>query len=245
MQTYKLTVAYDGTRYAGWQVQPNGVTIQQVLEDAITSVVGQPVRIAGSGRTDAGVHALGQVASGRWNTRLTPDVLLRAINANLPLDIRLLSIQAVCDAFHARRDAIEKCYRYVLEHGAVHNVFRRDYCWFLPGSLDHDPMQQGANMLVGTHDFASFQASGSPRASTVRTVTKLQVCREDPQHIAIEIAGNGFLYNMVRNIVGTLVLVGQGRERPEWVGRVLRQQDRRSAGRTAPPQGLFLVNVAY
>ena len=248
MSTFKLTLAYDGTNYAGWQIQNNAESIQALVERALARITGSEVRVVGSGRTDAGVHALAQVASCRLDTRLTCAELLRALNGNLPFDIRVTGVAYAADDFHAIRDAIRKSYRYIIQDGRIHDVFQLGYCWFLPGDLDVGEMQRAAAHLRGRHDFASFQSAGSERATTVREVHRLDLRRRDGDQssfIDLDISADGFLYNMVRNIVGTLVEVGRGAQDPTWVKSVLQATDRQAAGPTAPAQGLFLVSVDY
>jgi tRNA pseudouridine38-40 synthase len=248
---FKLTISYDGTAYSGWQSQANGNTIQQEIETAIRKVTGQSVRITGSGRTDSGVHALGQVASFQIESRLTARDIERALNANLPLDIRILKAEQAADDFCALRSAKHKRYTYILQDGLHHDVTRQNHCWFIRGKLDEAAMHTAAQALVGEHDFVSFQAAGSERATTVRRVDLLTVGRVSNEHrgttatdIVLSIGANGFLYRMVRNIVGTLVEVGQGRA-THWPAEVLAAKDRTAAGKTAPPQGLFLAEVDY
>ena len=246
VRTLKLTIAYDGTRYCGWQVQPNGPTIQQALEVAFAKITGQRVPVTGSGRTDSGVHALGQVASCQVDSALTDHQWLRALNGNLPKDIRVLQVRTVGD-FHAIRDAIKKRYRYLIDDGPIQDVFRRDFAWHIHQRLDAEQMAEAARGLIGTHDFRSYQAAGSDRKTTVRTVTDLRLERpaDQPDEIRVEIEANGFLYNMVRNIVGTLVEVGLGTRPAAWPTAVLQARDRCQAGRTAPAHGLYLVRVTY
>ncbi|MFV2066373.1 MAG: tRNA pseudouridine(38-40) synthase TruA [Pirellulales bacterium] len=248
MRWLKLTLAYDGTRYAGWQTQVDQTTLQGTLEVAVGRVCGERIRVAGSGRTDAGVHALGQVASFSTNSRLPADTLCRAFNAQLPHDMAVLSVDEVPHGFHARRDAVRKVYRYHIDNGAVPDLFARHYRWHVRGPLDADAMARAAGPLTGRHDFRSFEASGGRRRSSLRTVSRLDVtCRPKSggHEICFDVQANGFLYNMVRNLVGTLVEVGRGRRSEAWPTEVLGAHDRRQAGPTAPPQGLFLVRVDY
>ena len=248
MRSIKLTLAYDGAAYAGWQVQPGQATVQGVLEAALERITGEPIRVIASGRTDAGVHALEQVASFRTGSDLAAGVFARALNAELPHDVAVLAAAEAPEGFHALRDAVRKRYRYVIHDGPVRDVFRRHYCWWHHGRLDAEAMDRAARPLVGRHDFSSFQSSGAERASSVRTIYEIGVGRGqggDARLITIEVEANGFLYNMVRAIVGTLVEVGRGARSEPWVAEVLAAADRRAAGSNAPPQGLFLVHVDY
>lgn len=249
LRTIKLTVAYDGTHYAGWQSQVGRPTVQETLENAIAAVTGRRVRTLASGRTDAGVHALGQVVGFHTHSALPPAVLLRAINANLPRDIAVLAAAEAPRTFHPIRDVVCKRYRYVIHDGPVRDVFRRRFAWhYDQGRLDAAAMRRAAAALVGRHDFTSFESRGAPRKTSVRTIFELTVKRggtgtED--FIAVEIEADGFLYNMVRAIVGTLVQVGRGAQSESWPAEVLSARNRRAAGPTAPPQGLVLIRVAY
>jgi len=321
MRTLKLTIAYDGANYAGWQCQPDKPTVQETLENAIEKVTGRRGRTLASGRTDAGVHALGQVVGFRTDSTLSPEVFLRALNANLPHDIAVLDVAEVANNFHPIRDAHRKRYRYIIHDGPVRDVFLRHYAWhYVYGRLDVNAMRRAAAPLLGKHDFRSFESSGAPRKSSVRTVFDLTVdrgragqdeslpspacgkedasprtngpcilpspacgrgaggeggrglnrsgiispCPDSPHpnplpvgegmnsqgrgadnFITIEIEADGFLYNMVRAIVGTLVQVGRGAQPESWPAEVLNALDRRAAGPTAPPEGLFLVSVDY
>ena len=248
MRTIKLTLAYDGTAYAGWQVQPGEKTVQAALEKAIERITGEKVRAIASGRTDAGVHALGQVVGFRTETHLPADVLQRALNAELPRDVAVLDAVDASETFHPIRDAVRKRYRYFIHDAPVRDVFRRQYCWHFTSRLDHAAMARAAAALLGRHDFSSFETSGAERKDSIRTIHELRVERgrgAEADWITIEIEADGFLYNMVRAIVGTLVEVGRGAEDESWVAEVLAATDRRAAGPTAPPQGLFLVQVEY
>ncbi len=248
MPCYRMTLAYDGTDYCGWQVQPGVLTIQGVLEAALQRIVGLPVRVIGSGRTDSGVHARGQVASFRCTTRLTPDTLCRALNAHTPDDIHVREVCQAPEDFHAIRSAVAKRYRYVIQDGPIRDLFERAYSWYLPRMLDVDAMRRGSVFLLGEHDFRSFEAAGAPRKTSVRRVHELTLVRTEQDQIGrivIEIEANGFLYNMVRNIVGSLVLVGRGERPAGWIETVLEARDRAAAGPTAPACGLTLLLVRY
>jgi tRNA pseudouridine38-40 synthase len=248
VRTFKLIVAYDGTAYAGWQWQVDKPTVQGAIEAAIAGITGQPTRVLASGRTDAGVHALGQVVAFQSETELPLDVLRRALNAVLPPDIAVLDAAFAPDGFHPTTMALRKRYRYAINDAPVRDVFQRRYCWQCNlGRLDADAMHRAASALLGTHDFSSFETSGSERETSVRTIFDIGARRDesDNDRILVEVEADGFLYNMVRAIVGTLVEVGRGAKGESWFGEVLRAADRRAAGRTAPPQGLFLVRVDY
>jgi tRNA pseudouridine38-40 synthase len=248
MRVFKLTLAYDGTNYSGWQRQSGAATIQETLERTLEKITGESIRTTASGRTDAGVHALAQVVSFASATHLEPAVLAKALNAELPHDLAIVDCEQAADDFHAIACARRKRYRYVLDDGAVRDVFARSYVWQYRQSLDAAAMHRAAQALVGRHDFSSFETSGSPRASSVRTVYDLTVERQGGaggSRIVLEIEADGFLYNMVRAIVGTLVEVGRGAQSEQWPAEVLAACDRDAAGQTAPPQGLFLVHVEY
>ena len=256
MRTLKLTVAYDGTAYVGWQRQSNGSSIQACLEAALAQIEGATVAVVGAGRTDSGVHALGQEASVRLRHEIAPDALLRAVNARLPADIRVVTAEVRPEPFHARFDATAKTYRYRLLHDPVVSPFDRRYGWHIGIPLDHERMVDAGRALVGEHDFAAFQATGSSTHSTVRTLFELTLSRapRDPSSVAggagaaltlIDARGSGFLRHMVRIIVGTLVEVGRGQRDRGAVERALRSRERSSTGQTAPPHGLFLMRVDF
>jgi tRNA pseudouridine38-40 synthase len=211
-------------------------------------ITGESVNLVGSGRTDAGVHALGQVASFESSTRHGCDVLRRALRAELPDDIAILSVDEAPPGFHARHSARRKRYRYVIHDSGACDVFARRYCWQLPYRLDEQAIERAARALLGKHDFSSFETAGSERESSVRTVFAIDVSRPlaDRQfELHLEIEADGFLYNMVRAIAGTLVQVGRGVRPEQWVGEALAARNRSSAGATAPSQGLFLLWVHY
>lgn len=248
MRVFKLTLAYDGTNYSGWQRQSGATTIQETLERTLEKITGESIRTTASGRTDAGVHALGQVVSFASETHLEPEVLVKALNAELPQDIAALGVEIAPTDFHAIASAQRKRYRYVIDDGPVRDVFARRYVWQYRQRLNAAAMHRAAQSLVGTHDFQSFETAGSPRATSVRTVYELQVERQGGEagsRVTIDIEADGFLYNMVRAIVGTLVEVGRGAQPEGWPSKVLAACRRDAAGQTAPPQGLFLVRVDY
>jgi len=242
---FKLIVEYDGTDYCGWQRQPDRPTIQAVLEDILQRMTQAPVTLHGSGRTDAGVHALGQTAHFRCRTRLTPGDLHKGLNSLLPADIAVRACQKVPLAFHARFDCRWKRYRYRICNRPVRPAVGHRYAWYIHHPLDLAAMQAATRHLVGRHDFKSFESSGSPRAHTVREVLEAAWREAEDGHLAFDIRANGFLRGMVRNIVGTLVAVGMNRRQPETLPELLRAADRRLAPATAPPQGLFLMHVQY
>ena len=265
-RTLKLTIAYDGTNYAGWQRQANALSIQQVLEDEIAAIVGAHNPLNAAGRTDAGVHAAAQVASITIDHPIPPEELMRALNARLKAgDIRIRSIEETFDRFDARIYARTKTYRYAIWNGAVPSPFFRHVMWHVPARLDLARMTTAAQALLGEHDFAAFQGRGSDVITTMRTVLTAEMVETniDPgQPIALsplepgtthgdgrllrfEITGTGFLRHMVRIIVGTLIDIGRGQMEVEEMQAILASRDRRRAGHTAPPQGLVLWKVNY
>ncbi|HXG10031.1 MAG TPA: tRNA pseudouridine(38-40) synthase TruA [Gemmataceae bacterium] len=245
MRNIRLILSYDGTDFNGWQTQPGYRTVQETLENAIARLTGEPrIRVNASGRTDAGVHAIGQVVNFYSNTRLAPDVLVRAINAHLPPDIVVRHADDVPQAFDANRDALRKLYRYVIHDGPVPDPFLRRYCCHSKHRLDAAAMRRAAEPLKGRHDFHSFETDWPNRMSSVRTITHLTVNRVG-DWLWIDVEADGFLYNMVRAIAGTLMNVGRGYWPEERVAEILRAEDRTQAGPTAPAQGLFLMRVTY
>ncbi|MGI6129280.1 MAG: tRNA pseudouridine(38-40) synthase TruA [bacterium] len=244
MRTVKLTLAYDGTDYAGFQVQPNASTVQGELEKALSMVLGETVRVMGAGRTDAGVHARGQVISFKTTASIPTDRLPPALNSVLPRSIAVWHAEEVPTDFHARFSATDKLYRYLIYLGQVPSPFIKNYSWHLPRELRINAMQQAAAKLVGRHDFSAFCAAGSDVKSKVRTVRRLGVTAQHDL-VVVEAGAKGFLYKMVRSIVGTLVEVGRGALSPEEVQDILVTGDRTRVGPTAPPQGLILWQVAY
>ena len=248
-RTLQLRLAYNGERFSGWQIQPDQRTVQGVLSDAIQSICGETVVPKGSSRTDAGVHAADQVASFTTSSPFTPDVWRRALNAHLPKDVVVLRSSEVHSSFDPITEATTKRYRYRIHDGDVRPVLARPFVWQWNSRLNVSAMEEASSFLIGEHDFTSFENPSSPRASKVRKVNDLTIQRRDggegtpDSEIWIEIEGNGFLYNMVRIIAGTLLMVGAGKRPETWVGNVLAGRNRTSAGPTAPPQGLLLLQI--
>jgi len=248
MATFKLTLAYDGTNFCGWQAQPERRTVQGELESAWQEITGERVRVTATSRTDSGVHALGQVVGVQTESLLPASELFGGVNAKLPDDIVLLSLEEASSDFHATHDARQKRYRYQIHNDRCRPLFDRSRVWHVPQPLDVSAMHRAGQALTGTHDFASFQSAGSERESTVRTIFAVDVTRgvgELVPQVLIEVEGDGFLYNMVRIVVGTLVEVGTGRRDENSLSTVLASCDRRFAGKTAPPQGLILLRVEF
>lgn len=245
MRNLALTLSYDGTEFNGWQTQPGYRTVQQTVEKAIAEFTGEPrIRLNTSGRTDAGVHAVGQVANFYTTAAYPCDVILRAINARLPPDVIVRRVEEVPQAFDANKDAKRKLYRYVIHDGPVPDPFLRRYCYHVKRNLDAATMARAGRCLKGRHDFHSFETEWPNRLSSIRTITHLSVNRAG-EFIWIDAEADGFLYNMVRAIAGTLIEVGRGHWPESAVEDILQAEDRKQAGPTAPPQGLFLVRVTY
>ena len=246
----KLIIAYDGTEFFGWQRQSAARTVQATLEDALAITTGaERVRLLASSRTDTGVHALGQCATFRsFDWKAPAANLALAVNTKLPADVIVRSACEVPMSFNPIRSALGKRYRYSIYASRVSDPLGRRQAWWVKKLLDIEAMREAARALLGTHDFVSFQTNGSPRISTVRTVRAIDIeCRPylDGQWITIEVEANGFLYNMVRNIVGTLVFVGRGRRSAQWVTEALAALDRKQTGQTAPAQGLCLLEIYF
>jgi len=274
-RTLKLTVSYDGTRFVGWQRQAEGVSIQGLLEDALARFEGAPVTVHGAGRTDAGVHALGQVASVQLASAHPVDSVARGLNACLPPEVRVVAAEEAAAGFHARFSAVSKTYRYLVRNAPLVTPFERAFVWHVPQALDLEAMQAAARAVVGAHDFSAFSSSakggvasrpdtpaltGGDRKATVRTMSRSEIARHagrtllDPAGesgaegatlLAYEIGGDGFLRHMVRAIVGTLVEIGRRQRPAASMAALLAGGSRAEAGATAPPQGLFLVRVDY
>ena len=240
----KLTVEYDGTNYCGWQVQPNGESIQAVLERAVSTFLGAATRITGSGRTDAGVHALGQVANFFTEKEFAPHRLRRGLNALTPLDITIKEVEIVADSFDARRDARSRVYEYHILNRPTPSPFYLNRAWHVHAPLDVGAMREAIACLIGEHDFSSFRAAGCDAAHPVRKIYANSLeARGELLIYAVE--ATAFLRHMVRNIVGTLVEVGQGLRTPQALKELLEARDRTKTGITAPAHGLYLVEVKY
>ncbi len=245
VRNFKLTIRYDGTDFFGWQTQPGRRTVQETVERAIADITREArVRLNCSGRTDSGVHAVGQVANVYSATRLNADALLKAINAKLPEDVCVRELCEVPQSFCANKDALRKMYRYVIQDGRLRDPFLRKYAWFVRQSLNAEAMARAGKCLVGRHDFRCFETEWPNRLSSVRTITHLSVNRFG-ECIWVDVEATGFLYNMVRAIAGSLVQVGRGFWPETQLADVLHAMDRRLAGPTAPPEGLFLMRVTY
>jgi tRNA pseudouridine38-40 synthase len=243
--TFRLTLEYDGTDFQGWQNQPQGNTLQGALEDSLEALFGERVSTVGSGRTDAGVHAQGQVASFSVDTDLDPETIGRALNARLPQALVVKQVERAADSFYALRGARSKCYRYAIWNGRIRSPLRaRRFAWDAR-PVDVAAMQKAGAHLLGEHDFASFQATGSDVKSSVRCLTRLEVQGESGAEVVIEMEGNGFLRHMVRNIAGTLLEVGWGQREADSIPELLVACDRAKAGPTAPACGLTLLWVKY
>lgn len=244
MRKVALELGYDGSRYVGWQRQENGMSIQQAIEDAIEKLFHEKVRVMGSGRTDAGVHARGQVAAVELQHTIPVEQLMRALNANLPSDIRIYRAWEAAADFHPRFQAKRKTYAYRFIQAEVMPPEYRRYYTLIRGPLDSQKIKQALRSLEGEHDFAAFRSAGGMNLSTVRRIDKA-VLLADGEGQRIEITGNGFLYNMVRIIAGTMFEIGRGKLEPEVVEQALRSKQREILGPTAPPQGLMLMRVEY
>ena len=245
MRNLKMDIEYDGTEYHGWQRQLGQLTIQQVLEESIGSITQEDVRVIGSGRTDAGVHAINQVANFRTGSKIAARNLLAGINSILPDDIVIRNLMEVEEGFHARYDAKSKVYLYRIFNGTARSALQRQYAWFVRGSINIDLMRKGAMLFSGTHDFSSFCAADCGMANHIRTIEKVEVCQNQRGIISIHVEADGFLRYMVRNIVGMLVDIGKEKRSADEITAVMEAKDRRMAAATAPAHGLFLKEVRY
>lgn len=260
-RTLRMTLAYDGSNYCGWQIQPNGVSVQSVVELALKDFTGDAVKVVASGRTDAGVHAVGQVVSFATGSTAPTRGFLHGLPVHLPPDVVVRDVVEAAPGFNARFDAKRKWYRYVIHNSAIRVPFLRSYTMWQRSRLDDVAMNAAVQQLVGTHDFRCFESQWPNRSSSVRTVFRASVSRaagwdvwsgnvsstseQAADFILFDIEADGFLYNMVRSIAGTLIHVGRGRWSPADMRRILETGDRTHAGETAPPQGLYLMSVGY
>ena len=245
MRNIKLTIEYDGKEFNGWQKQPNKLNIQGTIENAIKEITSEDIELNASGRTDAGVHAFGQVANFKTNSTIPVEKIPIALNTKLKKSIRIVNAEEVDERFHSRLSCKRKTYRYVISQGACESAIYRNLETYIPNYLDVEKMKEAAKYLEGEHDFKSFRASGTSSKSSVRTIYKADVYKPDNSHIYIELTGNGFLYNMVRIIAGTLVEVGLKKIEPSEIKNIIEQKDRTKAGKTLPARGLYLMKVEY
>ena len=245
MKRVKLTVAYDGTNYCGWQGQPNGITVEEGLNQHLSELLREPIRVIGASRTDAGVHALGNVAVFDTTARMPAEKISFALNTRLPQDIRIQESREVAADFHPRFCNTVKTYEYKILNRRFADPTKRLYSLFYYIPLDTERMKKAAAYLVGEHDFKSLCTHKAEVENTVRTIYDVEILKDANDMITVRIRGNGFLYNMVRIIVGTLLRVGSGYYEPDYMKELLEAKDRQAAGETAPPQGLTLVKIEY
>ena len=244
MRNIRITIEYDGKDFNGWQKQPNKLDIQGEIEKAIENITGEKVELYASGRTDAGVHSLGQVANFKTESKIPIEKMAIAINSQVKNSIRIVKAEEVDENFHSRYNCKKKTYRYVINNSSYGSAVYRNFEYHMPVKLDYDKMEKAIKYFEGEHDFSSFKSSGTSSKSSVRTIYKAEIKKEGDR-IIIELTGNGFLYNMVRIISGTLVDVGIGKIMPDDIENIIKMKDRSKAGKTLPPQGLFLVKVKY
>ncbi len=245
MRNIKLVIEYDGKDFNGWQKQPTKLNIQGEIEKAIQRITGEEVDLTASGRTDAGVHALGQVANFKTNSNIPIEKIPIALNSNLKKSIVIKSAEEVEERFHSRLNCKRKTYRYIINNSKYGTAIYRNLETHIPMKLDIQKMQEAVKYFEGEHDFKAFKASGTSSKSSVRTIYKAEVIDAGNERIYIELTGNGFLYNMVRIISGTLVEVGLGKIQPNEIQTIIQSKKRENAGKTLPPQGLYLVSVEY
>lgn len=245
MRNIKLIIEYDGKEYNGWQKQPDKLNIQGTIEKAIEQITGEQVDLMASGRTDRGVHALGQVANFKTDSNIPTEKFAIAINSNLKKSILIKSAEEVDERFHSRLTCKKKTYRYVINNSKYGTAIYRNLETHIPIKLNVEKMKKAIKFFEGEHDFKAFKASGTSSKSSVRTIYKAEIKEMPNERIWIELTGNGFLYNMVRIIAGTLVDVGLGKIEPEEIKNILESKNRENTGKTLPPQGLYLVNVEY
>ena len=245
MRNIKLTIEYDGKDFNGWQKQPNKLNIQGTIEKAIEKITGKETNLIASGRTDAGVHALGQVANFKTNSNIPIEKIPIAINSNIKKSIVIKTAEEVDEKFHSRLTCKQKTYRYIINNTKQGTAIYRNLETHIPVKLDIKKMKKAIKYFEGQHDFKAFKASGTSSKSSVRTIYKAEIIEKENERIWIELTGNGFLYNMVRIIAGTLVDVGLGKISPEEIPNIIKSKKRENAGKTLKPQGLYLVEVKY
>ena len=245
MRNIKLKIEYDGKGFNGWQKQPDKLNIQGEIEKAIEEITGEKVDLTASGRTDAGVHSLGQTANFKTESKIPIEKFAKAINSRLKKSVVIKSAEEVDERFHSRYSVKSKTYRYIINNSENGTAIYRGLEYHVPMKLDYEKMNEAIKYFIGEHDFKAFKASGTSSKSSVRTIYKAEVIKMPQNRIYIELTGNGFLYNMVRIIAGTLVDVGIGKIKPEDIKNIINSKDRNLAGKTLPPNGLYLVNVEY
>jgi len=245
MRNIKLLIEYDGTNYLGWQIQPGGPTIQGTLEEKLSRLTGERIRLTGSGRTDSGVHALGQVAHFKTQSQMDIRTIQRALNSLLPPDLVIQRVEEVHEGFHARKHSKSKVYEYRILNRNLRPVFQRGYVWHIPQKLNLTEMKKATQTLIGQHDFSAFRTVGSPTRTAIRRVIRADWKKGRDGLIRFEIEANGFLKQMVRSIIGTLVEIGKGKTKASDLRKILNSKARKEAGPTAPAQGLFLKEVKY
>ena len=244
MKNIKLTIEYDGTNYHGWQIQPNARTVEQTVKEAIEKLTKEEINLVGASRTDEGVHAYGQVANFKTTSNIPQDKFSYAINSFLPDDIIIVKSELVDESFHSRYDAKGKKYRYIIYNRDIKSAIWKDRAYHVKKEIDVEIMRKAAKHLVGKNDFSSFKSSGGSAKTSVRTIYDITIDKKD-DIITIEVSGDGFLYNMVRIIAGTLVEFGVEKRNPEKMLEILNAKDRKKAGKTAPSCGLYLVHIYY
>jgi len=245
MRNIRLLIEYNGTNYQGWQVQPKGPTIQGMVEEKLALITGEAVHLIGSGRTDSGVHAFGQVANFKTKSQLNIHSIQKALNSLLPPDIMIQRAEEVEEGFHARKQSKSKVYEYRILNRELRSAFDHEYAWHIPQKLDLEEMRKATRILIGEHDFSSFRSVGSPTRTAIRRVIRAEWKKGQDGFIRFEVEANGFLKQMVRAMVGTLVEVGKGKIDSEEFRKILDSRNRKEAGPTAPAHGLFLKEVKY
>jgi tRNA pseudouridine38-40 synthase len=240
----KLTIEYDGTNYCGWQIQKNAMSVQEVLTETITKITGHKITLYGASRTDSGVHGKGQIANFRTHSRMTPYQFIKALNSNLPNDIAIRAVKEVSKSFNSMYDAKSKDYRYTILNSPIPTALDRKFYYFVPYKISISRIKQSLKYLIGSHDFRAFATKSSSKENCIRKIYSIKITTKG-DYIYIDIKGNGFLYNMVRTIVGTLLLIAQDKLKPEDMRKIIESQERKKAGPTAPAKGLCLLRVSY